>query len=1347
MNDEEEEDLIDDTLEDEIEKRRNEKRNDETAQRAVKQEAVKYTKKAARPVIDKVKGMLLRPIPLSILVVVFMLIGIISFISSMPGIVQEKMYSLIANVAENVNNWWSGENSFLNNPNSEKMKKAKLALVRYLDDMGFDPIGLGFVSSIVRNDDGEILDYSSDLYSDEYLKKLIGATDSGDLLFKYIVSNERTYLPDDDGFKKFFQSTSSVFKGMLSFDTSDANITSKINVDRDSRVMTITAKNVINGILYSQPFAYNLDNWVGIYGKPIEFLLALHMATMSPDLTEALIDNEDLQTIVKIDIEGGEYDVDYSIKMKNEEGDFVDLPIRYGQVTQDDLYEKIKDNIVIDSNGYSFEDTDKISKSDITISSLNHLINSMNRATRDDYEHEMVDGEEFIDPYMTDAIEVFLGTDKYCVKNEVSDIDWIIGYNCSGSYVGKINSSGQIVKETGIFMQSQFDKKNIEYDDSKKEYYYITNANNGAYFVIDSTKNLSVSKDETYPRTTMKVYGLQYYIDNVDKLKNDKNAQKAILWMLAEIDGFTYRNSEMLKLREYKGYGYSEAVSFLETDNVNISEYNDLKLYYALKWKNDIMPALSTKSEGEVKSLLQDLQKEIQTDYEGILKRNEYIQQLIDDILKKKFGDEASGILKISDITTIYKALSNQTDKMKFNEPRIRYVTNHWYKDLDYRNAYTKTNATRKVPLELDNENLEVTAILSNQTHYSQKGQPYVIKGNLVTLDGEDVTEEYGDSGKDIGAGKGYEASKKLFTQGYYYVYDGTQLSSRGIYLNKILEKVEVGNAVKISVVEGRINTLSSVNVSEVMSENKWIANPIGEMEDGVKEVKHELSDYCDIAYAGETVGTGRLEGKTAKWYYIYIKKSIKYQLPTEVSYEESVKSAERINKLLETIEVVNYRKPVSFDNYITREINEDGEVEETVNSSDLSALTAFTVLEGMHTESAAHIYRDLKEFLIELGYYTKAEFEFLNTRVLTWFIPDYIPEDPVHWQQNKREDSLSYGAILYPKKVKDENGEIEQQGFTTDLDIIAPGNCKILEVVGDSIKLEFDGITQPEIGMLNGYTMLISGIKPLDLSDTITVFNSDNTAEIEMTVQEAIDGGNIVKVDTVIGKTIDSKIQIILKDNRGVIINNVEDYMGLKNESIFGDVIMLDVDTEETIQMIWNFEGVSDADGNPNDEYYTVCFPSGDSPTVGHGITPATVATWEELGYYGYIANGTFTQLRIPKEVVDNVSKVEIQKTLSYLDSLLEKANVTWGGNQKAAWVSLYYNGWHSVVESIIIDWGNGDYDSARHKWTEVCINHGTWAEQGHRNRRAQEWVFFKTGELLGQSEAYDLVYNKKQY
>ena len=57
--------------------------------------------------------------------------------------------------------------------------------------------------------------------------------------------------------------------------------------------------------------------------------------------------------------------------------------------------------------------------------------------------------------------------------------------------------------------------------------------------------------------------------------------------------------------------------------------------------------------------------------------------------------------------------------------------------------------------------------------------------------------------------------------------------------------------------------------------------------------------------------------------------------------------------------------------------------------SLNQDSLNAFSMLENIHTLDADYIYRDFKELIVELGYFTKEELTDEAPRVLGWIVPD----------------------------------------------------------------------------------------------------------------------------------------------------------------------------------------------------------------------------------------------------------------------------------------------------------------------------------------------------------------------
>lgn len=1166
---------IDDTMNDELNK--NNRQPDGWAKRKLKGKAKKHARNVAKKAKDKMATTLFKPVGMgifssviSIAVIIFMLIGIVSFIITMPGLVKEGIMAKVAEAIDWVNTSLFGSDYFLEKLASDQDKTAQKAVLKYLDDMGIDPVGFGFAPFYRRITDektgeetGEV-DYDTGImpeYYDsdgffgakKYQDQLKEKTITEDLIFKYIVSNERTYLIHDNAkipnifksIKEIFSDDNYYLTGMIRAKISGANFLEELNdstisVNREEKTMEITSKDWSE--LTSNKFKYNLEGWTGRYGMPLEFLLALHIATMSPDLTEELIENKNLQTEVNVLLEKDEdYNIDYKITYKDKE-----LPIKRGKLdAEQDLGKDFIDKYINkqDCSVNIPEEEIETVKQKMSINSLYGLITKL----RNDFSPGI---ETEIPAQSTKELKTaLLGSERFGVVRKIctSNYDNNFGAVKWPTYIGTASvNNGQynvnypdylIIDESRPKVKNNNDGRSITYDSD-----YILNISN-------TSEHSNYEGDENVLETSI-IHGFGYYITGQyqNELK-DKNVQLAMTSALSQLDAYLYAN----------GIEYISDVKFTEYDISQgqiqgLSMDGETHLYITQKWIDFCNEGIDSKTDDEITKELLEIQKDIEDCFEILDKKTERIQLIVDNIFKAVGYDDIQ--LNIEDINKIYTLLSGQQDTVEFVFPRIKNVIKHWYKDVVFEegtySSYQKTTDEINVDYPMDSEDVKVTAVLTG-TKYNQNVQPYVVKGDIITVDGkmaenpkigDKVTDLDGNDIKDYKLGDGYRASKKIFTQGRYYTFDGTPDTSKSIYYAKEIEKLSNGEAAQVLVKGGRIIAFSKVTLTD-----KEISDAQGGTWEVKRAEKRENEDLGDTYKEENGWRAGLKEasvsastGENVNRYLIYIDKQLKYLSPADHTFEETKESTERINSLLNFMGVVTVRKEISFDN--------------TVNGGDVTSLTAFSILEGMKTEDAQLIYRDLKEFLIELGYYTKAEFEQLSTNVLTWFIPEYMPENPENWQQNKTEDALLYGAIIYPQEIDDNTGKetdegtdektdkTAEMGFTEDLEIVAPGNCRIIECKDNSITLEFDGTSQPEISIVDGYTMIISGGIKVSNSDVITVLNEDATAEVEMTIQEAIEGKNIVRVGTKIAFTGTEKIQVILKNNLGGYLPNVQDYM-----------------------------------------------------------------------------------------------------------------------------------------------------------------------------------------------------------
>lgn len=1183
---------IDDTMNDELNK--NNRQPDGWAKRKLKGKAKKHARNAAKKAKDKIATTLFKPVGMgifssviSIAVIVFMLIGIVSFIITMPGLVKEGIMAKVAEAIDWVNTSLFGSDYFLEKLASDQDKTAQKAVLKYLDDMGIDPVGFGFAPFYRRTkktnketgEETDEVDYDTGIMSKyydsdgffgakKYQDQLKEKTITEDLIFKYIVSNERTYLIHDNAkIPNIFKSIKEIFSddnysltGMIRAKISGANFLEELNdstisVNREEKTMEITSKDWSK--LTSNKFKYNLEGWTGRYGMPLEFLLALHIATMSPDLTEELIENKNLQTEVNVLLEKDEdYNIDYKITYKDKE-----LPIKRGKLgAEQDLGKDFIDKYINkqDCSVNIPEEEIETVKQKMSINSLYGLITKL----RDEFSPGI---ETEILAQSTEELKTaLLGSERFGVVRKIctSKYDNSFGAVKWPTYIGTASvNNGQYnvnypdyLKTDELIDETNNDGRSIRY---KNDSDYILNISN-------TSEHSNYEGDENVLETSI-IHGFGYYItgQHQNELKN-KNVQLAMTSALSQIDAYLYANGiENISDVKFTEYDISQG------QIQGLSMYGETHLYITQKWIDFCNEGIDSKTDDEITKKLLEIQKDIEDCFEILDKKTESIQLIVDNIFKAVGYDDIQ--LNIEDINKIYTLLSEQQDTVEFVFPRIKNVIKHWYKDVVFEEgtyrSYEKTEDKINVDYPIDSEDVKVTAVLTG-TKYKQdvNRQPYVVKGDIITVDGKMAENpEIGDSVTDLDGndidyklGDGYRASKKIFTQGRYYTFDGTPDTSKSIYYAKEIEKLSNGEAAQVLVKGGRIIAFSKVPLTdkeisdaqggtwEVKIDEKRQNEDLGDTYEEKNGWKAGLKEASVSASTGENVNR----------YLIYIDKQLKYLSPADYTFEETKESTERINSLLDFMGVVTVRKEISFDN--------------TVNGGDVTSLTAFSILEGMKTEDAQLIYRDLKEFLIELGYYTKAEFEQLSTNVLTWFIPEYMPENPENWQQNKTEDALLYGAILYPQEIDDKTGKetdegtdektdkTAEMGFTEDLEIVAPGNCRIIECKDNSITLEFDGTSQPEISIVDGYTMIISGGIKVSNSDVITVLNEDATAEVEMTIQEAIEGKNIVRVGTKIAFTGTEKIQVILKNNLGGYLPNVQDYMApkLSNNSVdVGDI------------------------------------------------------------------------------------------------------------------------------------------------------------------------------------------------
>ena len=274
-----------------------------------------------------------------IIVAIIILVGIIMFFATMPGMVMEKLKQIF----KDLGNYFA---IFFGADTTKQIEPEQInETLDYLEDMGYDLKGYGFLTDYYTDKDSEddIKSELSDNDKENYtLDSNIGVVRGGkggpkegkillaksDFIFTYITSDNYVYtlknsnIATQNAAKSWLES---LFAGFVSFfnklfsplidligategivdtwgrglivawyedgnrfgikgdivNTENWANHDTVKIDMENKTLVL-AKN--GWTTNNNPMAYSLDGWTGRYGMPLEFLLSIHVATMMPDL-------------------------------------------------------------------------------------------------------------------------------------------------------------------------------------------------------------------------------------------------------------------------------------------------------------------------------------------------------------------------------------------------------------------------------------------------------------------------------------------------------------------------------------------------------------------------------------------------------------------------------------------------------------------------------------------------------------------------------------------------------------------------------------------------------------------------------------------------------------------------------------------------------------------------------------------------------------------------------------------------------------------------------------------------------------------------------------------------------
>ncbi len=304
-----------------------------TNQNSVSNQAKNFAKEKAKEQIKKMaakKGLATALAPILfwaaiIIIIIILLTGIIAFIITAPGLVTGKLKDFADNLRKNIANYWGGDTTMMDVSDEEQYR-----VLDYLEQMGYDLKGYGFIDSNVDNTDsseydetqgvlrhadtGKIKDANSYLVmlylmSDNYVytvKNFNPVTPSGNVLdtiffYWHKISESVPLVNRFTGLftRGIIDETAMWGKGLMSIyfegdewhkgkeyekniiDEWFGTSTTWTNIKVDAAKKTMSIRRGWGANYYE----YQLDGWTGRYGMPLEFLLAVQIATLKPDLT------------------------------------------------------------------------------------------------------------------------------------------------------------------------------------------------------------------------------------------------------------------------------------------------------------------------------------------------------------------------------------------------------------------------------------------------------------------------------------------------------------------------------------------------------------------------------------------------------------------------------------------------------------------------------------------------------------------------------------------------------------------------------------------------------------------------------------------------------------------------------------------------------------------------------------------------------------------------------------------------------------------------------------------------------------------------------------------------------
>lgn len=343
------------------------------------------------------------------------------------------------------------------------------------------------------------------------------------------------------------------------------------------------------------------------------------------------------------------------------------------------------------------------------------------------------------------------------------------------------------------------------------------------------------------------------------------------------------------------------------------------------------------------------------------------VQTNMEPVIAKKTAKLNQWGLDADTFLLLYKVMSSQSTNVHTFKPYINKVTHHWYKDVYFQ------------PDDDDYANVE---------GLKDFGSAYDFTKEMTDVEGEYNPEGLADT----------EDIQKLKETGkIMYTLNGTGDN------NKDVTQIKQPFIVKTEPWHNKVKNWLTSGYFFIYDSTKETAE---EIEAARKVLKDEYDPTDPLLIEYDVVSGMKLN-------------DLNDELLIDSDNNEKPEVAEidaRAKELNDILASTEYKDGKKFKVRLQK-----------INFAKKSSLAAFSILESVHTKDGEYVYRDLKEFMIELGYFTEADFETIESNVLEWIIPNYTPDEWPDKKYEKKNDE--YGTYIRSRtSLEAERAEEEKQ-------------------------------------------------------------------------------------------------------------------------------------------------------------------------------------------------------------------------------------------------------------------------------------------------------------------------------